>query len=125
MSYEFSQFGHQLGCGSGIEELMDDLGHALASSAADLNMLGGGQPARIPEMDAVWRRRLEELTVQAGGIERTLTTYDPPHGNPRFLAALASLFRDTFGWELGPENIAITPGGQTAFFFLFNLLAGK
>ena len=125
MSYEFSQFGRHLGCGSGIEELMEDLGNALASGGADLKMLGGGQPARIPEMNAVWRRRLDELMEETGGLERSLTTYDPPRGNPRFLRAIASLFRNTFGWELGPENIAITPGGQTAFFFLFNLLAGR
>jgi valine--pyruvate aminotransferase len=125
MSYEFSQFGRHLGCGSGIEELMEDLGNALASGGADLKMLGGGQPARIPEMNAVWRRRLEELMEETGGLERSLTTYDPPRGNPRFLRAIATLFRNTFGWDLGPQNIAITPGGQTAFFFLFNLLAGR
>lgn len=125
MSYEFSQFGRHLGGGSGIEELMDDLGHALTGGGADIKMLGGGQPARIPEMNAVWRRRLEELAEEAGGIDRTLTTYDPPKGNPRFLEALAKLFRSSFGWEIGPENIAVTPGGQTAFFFLFNLLAGR
>ena len=67
------------------------------------------------------RNSLEE----AGGLDRAMTSYDPPRGNPRFLEAIAGLFRDTFGWEIGPENIAITPGGQTAFFFLFNLLAGR
>ena len=29
------------------------------------------------------------------------------------------------GWKLGPENLAVTAGGQTAFFYLFNLLAGE
>jgi valine--pyruvate aminotransferase len=124
MSYEFSTFGRHLGCGSGIEELMDDLGHALASGAKDLKMLGGGQPARIPEMHAVWHRRLEELAEEHGGIERALGSYDPPQGNPRFLHAVAGLFRQSLGWQVGPENIAVTTGGQTAFFFLFNLLAG-
>lgn len=125
MSYEFSEFGVHLGCGSGIEELMDDLGHALAGGGSDIKMLGGGQPARIPEMNAVWRRRLEELTEQAGGIDRAMTLYDPPRGNPQFLDAIAALFQRSFGWEIHRENIAITPGGQTAFFFLFNLLAGR
>lgn len=125
MSYEFSDFGRHLGCGSGIEELMDDLGHALASGGPDLKMLGGGQPARIPAMNAVWRRRMEELMEEMGGLERALTTYDPPRGNPHFLQAIATLFRETFGWNLGPENIAVTSGGQTAFYFLFNLLAGE
>ncbi len=125
MSYRFSKFGENLGAGSGIGELMGDLGHALASGGPDLKMLGGGQPARIPEMNAVWRRRLEELMDEAGGLDRSLTSYDPPSGNPRFIEAIADLFRETFGWNLGPENVAVTAGGQTAFYFLFNLLAGE
>ena len=124
MKYEFSQFGRHLGCGSGIEELMDDLGHALASGGPDVKMLGGGQPARIPEINAVWRRRLQEILDEDGGLDRALTSYDPPRGNPRFLEALAGLLRRTFGWDIGPENVAVTCGGQTAFYFLFNLLAG-
>lgn len=125
MSYEFSEFGRHLGCGSGIGELMDDLGHAMAGGGPGIRMLGGGQPARIPEMQAVWRRRLEELLEDPGGIDRALTSYDPPQGNPRFLKAIAALFHRTFGWDIGPENIAVTCGGQTAFFLLFNLLAGR
>ena len=104
---------------------MEDLGQALAGGGADVKMLGGGQPAAIPEMDALWRRRLLELAAEPGGLERTLTRYDPPRGNPRFLNAIAALFRDAYGWDIGPENIAVTAGGQTAFFFLLNLLAGR
>ena len=125
MPYQFSKFGEHLGSGSGIGELMDDLGHALASGGPDLKMLGGGQPARIPEINAVWRRRLEELMEETGGLDRALTTYDPPGGNPRFREAVAGLFREEFGWEIGPENVAVTSGGQTAFYYLFNLLAGE
>jgi len=125
MSYEFSKFGQHLGSGSGIGDLMDDLGHALASGSPTLKMLGGGQPAHIPAITAVWRRRLEELLEEPGGLERALTIYDPPRGNPAFLQAIASLFCQNFGWDIGPENIAVTSGGQTAFYFLFNLLAGE
>jgi len=125
MSYEFSSFGQRLGCGSGIGELMDDLGHALASGGPDLKMLGGGQPARIPEMNAVWRRRLEELLEEAGGMEGALTSYDPPNGNPKFIKAIATLLREQFGWNITEENVGVTSGGQTAFYFLFNLLAGE
>ncbi len=124
MPYPFSQFGHNLGCGSGIGELMDDLGHAMASASPQLKMLGGGQPAKIPEMEAVWRQQLAEIFAEPGGLDRALTTYDPPGGNPLFLEAIATLFRESFGWEIGPENVGVTSGGQTAFFFLFNLLAG-
>lgn len=125
MSYDFSGFGVRLGTGSGIGELMEDLGQALACGGPDLKMLGGGQPAAIPGMQAVWRARVEELLGEAGGLERALTAYDPPRGNPRFLAAVAAMFRRTYGWEIGPEHVAVTSGGQSAFFLLFNLLAGR
>jgi len=104
---------------------MDDLGHALASGGDDIKMLGGGQPARIPEMDVVWRKQIASLVDEAGGLDRALTSYDPPSGNPQFLHAVAELFQKSFGWEITVDHIAITPGGQTAFFFLFNLLAGR
>ena len=54
MDWELSKFGENLCEGSGIGELMDDLGEALAGGG-DVKMLGGGQPAHIPEMDEVWR----------------------------------------------------------------------
>ncbi|MFK7909140.1 MAG: valine--pyruvate transaminase [Akkermansiaceae bacterium] len=125
MSEQFSEFGQRLCMGSGIEELMDDLGNALALGGPDTLMLGGGQPAHIPEVNALWRRRMEEILATSGGMEKMLSNYDPPRGNPTFLDALAELFNRSFGWDITAKNIAITAGGQTAFFFLFNALAGK
>jgi len=115
MSYEFSEFGQNLGCGSGIGELMEDLGNALANGGPDLKMLGGGQPAQIPEMNAVWRRRLDELLEEPGGMRRALTAYDPPGGNPAFLEAIATLFREEFGWEISSENVASLVAGRRPF----------
>ncbi|NNC88257.1 MAG: valine--pyruvate transaminase [Akkermansiaceae bacterium] len=124
MSWELSEFGRNLCSGSGIGELMDDLGHALAAGGERVRMLGGGQPAHIPEMDALWRRRLGEIAATPGELEHMVGNYEPPSGNRAFREALAGLFRREFGWPLDSGNIAITAGGQTAFFFLFNALAG-
>jgi valine--pyruvate aminotransferase len=124
MTWELSEFGQRLCGGSGIGELMDDLGHALAAGGDKVRMLGGGQPAHIPEMDALWRKRLEEIRSESGQLEHMLGNYEPPAGNPPFREAVAGLFQREFGWKIGPENIGVTMGGQTAFFFLFNALAG-
>lgn len=124
MSWELSEFGRGLCTGSGIGELMEDLGEALAAGGERMRMLGGGQPAHIPEIDEVWRKRMEEIMASDSGLERMLGDYEGPAGNTEFRASLASLFAREFGWDLGPQNIAITAGGQTAFFFLFNSLAG-
>jgi valine--pyruvate aminotransferase len=123
--FEKSLFGERLASGSGIQELMDDLGRAMAGSHGPIRMLGGGNPAHIPEVQAVWRDRMTAILENPGEFDRMMTNYDPPIGNAKFIAALAALLRAEFGWSVGPENIAITAGGQTAFFFLFNLLAGE
>ena len=123
---KFSQLGTRLAGQTGINALMADLGEALAASAdpAPL-MLGGGNPAHIPAMEKVWEERMRAIVSDPTSLRRTLAIYDPPRGNPGCLEALAGLLRREFGWPVGPENIAVTPGGQTAFFQLFNLFAGK
>ncbi len=122
---KFSARGDLLSGGSGIEHLMDDLGHALSGAGPAPLMLGGGNPAHIPEMEKIWKSRMEEIVSDPATLRRTLAIYDPPRGNPGVLEALAALLRQEFGWPVGPENIAVTPGGQTAFFFLFNLFGGR
>lgn len=121
--YLFSSSGSRLAGRSGILELMDDLGKALTSDPG-MRMLGGGNPAHIPAIDAVWRRRMAELVADDDLLERTLGNYDPPQGNPPFLKSLASFLNRHCGWDLTPAHLAITAGGQSAFFYLFNLLAG-
>ncbi|MBC2600923.1 valine--pyruvate transaminase [Puniceicoccus vermicola] len=120
---QFSQLGKRMAAGSGIEDLMEDLGKTLVNSDGSIAMLGGGNPAPIPEGQKLWRERMSSLLAEEGdGFDRMLGYYDPHQGNRRFIEAVANLFNREYGWDLEPENIAITNGGQTAFFFLFNLL---
>lgn len=51
--------------------------------------------------------------------------YDGPEGKTALLNALAVLLRETLGWDIEPQNIALTNGSQSAFFYLFNLFAGR
>jgi valine--pyruvate aminotransferase len=124
MSWELSDFGQHMCRGSGIGELMDDLGHALAEGK-NVRMLGGGQPAHIPQMNAVWQKRFEEICGHPEELAPMLGNYEPPAGNQAFRESVAGLFRREFGWEIGPENVGVTMGGQTAFFFLFSAMAGR
>jgi valine--pyruvate aminotransferase len=120
-----SSFAERLTSGSGIETLMDDLGHALAEGGAGIRMLGGGNPALIPEVNAIWRRRMHEILDEGDRFDRMMTVYDPPKGNHRFALAMAAHLQREYGWDVGANHIAITSGGQAAFFYLFNLLAGE
>ncbi len=121
---DFSDFGKRFAGEIGIGELMDDLGSALVADPAPL-MLGGGNPAHVPEVQAILKKRMEDILSKQGEFERVIGNYDTPQGAKAFIGALAELFRNEFGWDVGPDNLALTNGSQNAFFSLFNLFAGK
>jgi valine--pyruvate aminotransferase len=119
----FSKFGVKFTQESGILQLMDDLGEALASGD-DWLMLGGGNPARIPAVEARFRARMNAMLTSAFELENLIGSYDSPKGNRALIEATALLLKEQFGWDIGPENVALTNGSQTSFFYLFNLLGG-
>ncbi|HYF34705.1 MAG TPA: valine--pyruvate transaminase [Prosthecobacter sp.] len=119
----FSDIGNRLAGPTGIQELMDDCGEAL-TLYPDMRMLGGGQPAAIPEVQTIWRERLRSLMEDPATIDRTLLNYDPPGGNPVFRERFAAFLNRECGWPVTRDHIAVLPSSQSAFFLLFNLLAG-
>ncbi|MEM6916025.1 MAG: aminotransferase class I/II-fold pyridoxal phosphate-dependent enzyme [Verrucomicrobiota bacterium] len=124
--YPKSVFGKKLTDHSGITELMDDLGEALTAGRGHMHMMGGGNPAHIPEMQKLWRERMIELVAETPDeFDRVMADYDQPAGSPSFRDAVAAFLSREYGWDLTKENVAITNGGQTAFFFLLNRFAGR
>ncbi len=120
----YSRFGEKFTRPNAITQLMDDLGKANQSGQSDFVMLGGGNPAMIPEAQAVFIKELQRV-ANGKQAEHMLGLYDGPQGNEGFIQALVSLFNQTYGWSLGTSNIALTNGSQSSFFSLFNLLAGE
>ena len=120
---QFSRFGERYTGEAGILQLMDDLGDALATDER-VYMMGGGNPSHIPEVQAYFRQCMERLLQADGAFERMIGNYSPPAGDKAFRAALAHLLRQEFGWPIGPDNVALTNGSQTSFFYLLNLFAG-
>ncbi len=120
----FSRFGNKLGGHAGITQLMDDLGQAMSVNR-EMLMLGGGNPGQIPAMQSLFRRRMQAILDDGDSFERMVGNYGPPQGAPQFTRALAALLEREFGWPVGPENIALTNGSQSASFMLFNLFAGE
>lgn len=119
---DLTGFGRSFGGHTGIMDLMDDMGRALAADHP-VHMLGGGNPARIPAMDSVWRRRMEEILSTPGEYESMVGHYDRPQGRERFGRAMSGYLRDRYGWDLTPENIAVTNGSQSAMFLLINMFS--
>ena len=123
---QFSKFGEKFTKNSGILQLMDDLGNAL-NSEQPINMLGGGNPARIDTVNQTyWSvfKTLAEGDMGAMAIEN-IGNYSTPQGDAKFIAALVDFFNRHYDWGLTTDNIALTNGSQNAFFYLFNLFGGQ
>ena len=126
MKVRFSSIGQRIGASSGIEQLMDDLGHALATGGSGMRMLGGGNPAAIPEVTALWRAEMARLLEEEPDrFDRMLVNYDPCRGNPEFITAIVELFNRNYDWDITPDHVVVTNGGQTAFFFLVQPAGGS
>lgn len=123
MTYSFSDFGEKLTGHSGILQLMDDLGQPLPEGVTPYR-LGGGNPAQVPEVIALYRSAMENIMAEDKGFENLISLYDAPQGRVQFIETFAKFLSSKYGWKVGPENIAITNGSQSAFFYLFNLFSG-
>jgi valine--pyruvate aminotransferase len=121
----YTRFGERYTRPTGALELMNDLGDAAAAALrGPVYLLGGGNPARIPAVEAVYRRRLEEIAADPQQFGRFAGAYSEPAGHPACRAEIARALEREYGWPLTARNVALTPGSQSAFFVLFNLFAG-
>ena len=120
----FSMFGDKVNNKSGIKNLMDDLGHAMEVNR-NMLMLGGGNPAHIPEVQKILRESMKGVMGSGALFEECIGNYDSPQGNTKFIAELAALLNREFGWNIKSSNIALTNGSQSAFFLLFNMFSGR
>ena len=120
---KLSSFGKKLTSGSGIVGLMEDLGTALNENP-DMIFMGGGNPARIPEMEAVFLAQYSKIKQNTETLYSTTGVYQSPQGELGFRRDIAIMLKSQFGWQITEANIAISNGSQSAFYILFNLLAG-
>lgn len=135
---KFSKFGQKFTQPTGISQLMDDLGDALKSDKP-VNMLGGGNPARIDAVNEVFLQTYQALGQDILSAEQdasvkekhsdntalnSMSNYSNPQGDAAFIDALVDFFNRHYDWNLSADNIALTNGSQNAFFYLFNLFGG-
>ncbi|HZK19273.1 MAG TPA: aminotransferase class I/II-fold pyridoxal phosphate-dependent enzyme, partial [Treponemataceae bacterium] len=120
---KISQFGKKLTTRSGILQLMDDLGRPLPEDIPSYQ-LGGGNPARIEAVEQAYRIEMQAIIHGGEQFEELISKYDAPQGRISFIHAIVDYFSATYGWDITTENVCITNGSQSAFFYMFNLLSG-
>ena len=68
---ELSKFGNKVAKGAGIVELMEDLGAALNENP-DMIFMGGGNPARIQPVEAIFKQHFEKLLTDTSTLPKRL-----------------------------------------------------
>ncbi len=121
---KLSTFGQKFAGRSGVVQLMDDLGSALADNP-EMIFMGGGNPGRLPGAERLFREALEAILADPDQRHSLFGIYQSPKGDRALREQMAGYLRGEFGWSLGPENIAVSNGSQAAFFLLFNMLGGR
>ncbi len=121
---KFSNWADRIQRERGIIQLMKDLGSATAEKGRPLYMLGGGNPAHISPIERYFRDRMNELLQSSNRFEKLIGSYAGPQGLYQFSEALADLLGRTYGWDIGPQNIAVANGSQMTFTILFKLFSG-
>ena len=123
LAVKLSAFGKKFAGESGIVELMDDLGSALNENP-DMIFMGGGNPGRVLEVEAIFQQRLEHVMADPQQRHSLFGIYQSPQGDKDFRDQLAAFLKKQYGWPLSGDNIAISNGSQSAFFVLYNMFAG-
>lgn len=121
---KFSRFATRFSSQSGIVQLMDDLGNAMAGNT-DVLMLGGGNPSHIPGVQQYLRDSLHRLIDNPALFSHTIGNYELPQGNQEFITAIVDMMNKKYDWGITQNNVALTIGSQSAFFYLFNMLGGE
>jgi valine--pyruvate aminotransferase len=119
-----SQFAKRFTGKSGTVSLMEDLGNALNENP-EMIFMGGGNPAQITEVEECIGEHLRLISRDSHVLHKLIGEYQPPQGDPVFLNTLANFLNEQYGWQVTAKNIAISNGGQSAFFTLFNMLGGQ
>jgi valine--pyruvate aminotransferase len=121
---KLSRFANRFNKDVGIVQLMEDLGEAMASDD-EILMLGGGNPAHIPDVQTVFRNRMQQLLDNKNEFARLIGNYDSPRGEKQFIKTLAEFFNRNYDWGISSKNIVLTSGSQMGYFLLFNAFAGE
>ena len=111
-----SAWGEKIAGPSAIVDLMEDLGAALNNNP-DLLFLGGGNPAQIPAVQAIFAQHWQAIGAQSAAVNKVCGVYQSPQGDEQLIAELQTLFRAQ-GLAVGAEHWRLSAAAKTRCFVI-------
>ena len=119
-----SQFGMQMSQLTGVRAIMKDIIETLRNSAGkEFINLSAGNPVILPEVEQLWRECTEDLLASSQYGE-VVCRYGSSQGYAPLIEAVVKDFNNRYGLSLSNENILITSGSQSLYFYAANAFGG-
>ncbi|MEM9567461.1 MAG: valine--pyruvate transaminase [Cyanobacteria bacterium P01_E01_bin.34] len=118
-----SQIGERMSQLTGVRAIMKDIIETLANTDVRWINLSAGNPLILPEVEQMWRDYTAKLLSEPAFGE-ALCRYGSSQGYEPFIEVIADHFRQTYGWNVTPQNVLVTPGSQSLYFFAANSFGG-
>ncbi len=119
-----SQFAMQMSQLTGVRAIMKDILETLRNSAGkEFINLSAGNPVILPEVEQLWRECTEDLLASSEYGE-VVCRYGFSRGYTPLIEAVVKDFNNRYGLNLSNENILITPGSQSLYFYAANAFGG-
>ncbi len=124
MNPALTQFGEQMSHLTGVRAIMKDIIETLQSgNGQDFINLSAGNPVILPELEQLWRDCTAQLLASPEYGE-VVCRYGSSQGYQPLIDAVIADFNQRYGLELNEQNILITPGSQSLYFYAANAFGG-
>jgi valine--pyruvate aminotransferase len=125
MNLALSQIGTQMSNLSGVRAIMKDIQATLsASKGQEFINLSAGNPVILPEIEQMWRDYTHEL-LDSPDYGEVVCRYGSSQGYQPLIEAIVKDFNLRYGLNLTPQNVLITPGSQSLYFYATNAFGGR
>ncbi|MFB2833222.1 valine--pyruvate transaminase [Floridanema evergladense] len=124
MNPALTQFGNRMSHLTGVRAIMKDIKETLQTNIGQQFInLSPGNPVILPEVEQLWRKYTEEL-LNSSDYGNVVCRYGASQGYEPLIDAIAQDFNRRYGLSLTHQNILITPGSQSIYFYSANAFGG-
>jgi valine--pyruvate aminotransferase len=124
MNPALSKIGAQMSHLTGVRAIMKDIVETLrAGKGQEFINLSAGNPVILPEVEQLWRDCTADLLASSEYGE-VVCRYGASQGYQPFIEAVRDDFNRRYGLNLSNNNILITPGSQSIYFYAANAFGG-
>jgi valine--pyruvate aminotransferase len=125
MDLNLTKIGAQMSNLTGVRAIMKDIIETLRAGAGqEFINLSAGNPLILPEVEQLWRDCTAELLASSEYGE-VVCRYGSSQGYAPLIEAVVNDFNQRYGLSLTQQNILITPGSQTLYFYAANAFGGS